>query len=86
MHGFETIDQIKFVPLGQCFASYLGDLGKFSMGFSVVFHASTGKKLHESKVIKYGMRKFVAKRSAFLVKISPKVEVYKFLWELYNDL
>ena len=29
----------------QCLALYLGDPGKFSMGYSVVFQAITGKKL-----------------------------------------
>ena len=31
--------------LAQCLASYFGDPGKFSMVFSIVFQASTGKKL-----------------------------------------
>ena len=31
--------------LAQCVASYFGDPGKFSMGFSIVFQAGTGKKL-----------------------------------------
>ena len=35
----------KMELLAQCLASYLGDLRKFSMFFSVVFQASTGKKL-----------------------------------------
>ena len=30
--------------VAQCLASYLGNLGKFSMHFSVDFQASTGKK------------------------------------------
>ena len=47
MNGFETIDQIKFVPLVQCLVIYLGDPGKFSMGFSVVFQDSIGKKLRD---------------------------------------
>ena len=35
--------------LAQCLASYLGDLGKFSMFFPTVFQASTGKKLWGKK-------------------------------------
>ena len=31
--------------LAQCLALYFGDPGKFSMGFSIVFQAGTGKKL-----------------------------------------
>ena len=33
------------IKVAQCLALCLGDPGKFSMGFSVVFQASTGKKL-----------------------------------------
>ena len=51
--------------LAQCLALYLGDPGKFSMGFSVVFQARTGKKLWENNHgNNYGTRKFDAKHSA----------------------
>ena len=33
------------ISLAQCLALYLRNLGKFSMGFSVVFQASTGLKI-----------------------------------------
>ena len=33
----------------QCLVSYLGDPEKFSMVFSIVFQANTGKKLQEKK-------------------------------------
>ena len=83
MNGFETIDQIKFVPLVQCLVLYLGDPWIFLMGFFLVFHTSTGKKLRENNHgNNYGMHKFDAKHSAFVVKISPKAEAYSFLWEL----
>ena len=51
--------------LAQCLALYLGDQGKFSMGFSVVFQASTGKKLRENNHgNNYGTREIDAKHSA----------------------
>ena len=37
-------------PVAQYLALYLRDPGKFSMGFFVVFQASTGKKLREKIV------------------------------------
>ena len=44
---------------------YLGYPGKFSMGFSIVFQASKGKKLWENNHGNdYGTRKFDAKHSA----------------------
>ena len=49
------------ILLAQCLESYFGDPGKFSMVFSVVFQASTGKKLWGKN---HGTRKFDAKHSA----------------------
>ena len=51
--------------LAQCLASYFRDRGKFSMFFSVVFQASTGKKLRKKNHgKKFGTRKFDAKHYA----------------------
>ena len=53
------------ISLAQCLALYLGNLGKFFMGFSVVFQASTGKKLRENNNCNnYGTRKLDVKHSA----------------------
>ena len=65
MNRFENIDQIKFVSLVQCLALYLGYPGKFSMVFSLVFQASTDKKLWENNHKNdYETREFDAKHSA----------------------
>ena len=54
--------------LAQCLESYLGDPGKFSMFFSVVFQASTGKKLRGKNQGKNpGTRKFDAKHSIIVL-------------------
>ena len=37
----------KRATIAQCLAAYLGDSGKFSIVFFVLFQASTGKKLQE---------------------------------------
>ena len=51
--------------LAQCLASYFGDPGQFSMFFSIVFQASTGKKLQRKNLGKNpGTKKFDAKHSA----------------------
>ena len=64
------INNFTYEPIGfsqtlaRCLALYLGDPRKFSMGFSVNFQASAGKKLWENKDgNSYGTCKFDAKHS-----------------------
>ena len=54
------------ILLAQRLASYFGDPGKFSMFFSVVFQASTGKKLLGKKHRHFhGTQKFDAAHSVY---------------------
>ena len=60
------------MTIAQCLAPYFGDLGKFSTFFSVVFQASTGKKLWEKTWKNFGTQNFDAKHPAnvhFLLRV-----------------